>query len=71
VLLETFVDPLHFSGTCYRAAGWELLGRTTGEGLVRAGRHYQTSPKLIFVKPLQADFRRLLCSEQLQGRREL
>jgi len=71
LLLESFVDPLHFSGTCYRAAGWELLGRTTGEGLVRPGRHYRTSPKLIFVKPLQADFRRLLCSEQLQGRREL
>jgi hypothetical protein len=70
LLLETFVDPRHFSGTCYRAAGWELLGRTTGEGLVRPGRHYQTSPKLIFAKPLQADFRRLLCSEQLQGRRE-
>ena len=70
LLLETFVDPMHFSGTCYRAAGWELLGRTTGEGLVRPGRHYQTSPKLIFAKPLQADFRRLLCSEQIQGRRE-
>ena len=70
LLLETFVDPRHFSGTAYRAAGWELLGRTTGEGLVRPGRHYQTSPKLIFAKPLQADFRPLLCSEQLQGRRE-
>ena len=71
LLLETFVDPRHFTGTCYRAAGWELLGRTTGEGLVRPGRHYQTSPKLIFAKPLQADFRRLLCSDALQGRREL
>ncbi|MCP4283246.1 MAG: DUF4338 domain-containing protein, partial [Gammaproteobacteria bacterium] len=28
VLLETFVDPAHFHGGCYRAAGWELLGRT-------------------------------------------
>lgn len=71
VLLETFVDPAHFHGGCYRAAGWELLGRTTGEGLVRKGKQYQTSPKLIFVKPLQADFRRLLCSHQLKGRSEL
>lgn len=71
VLLETFVDPAHFHGGCYRAAGWELLGRTTGEGLVRAGRRYQTRPKLIFAKPLQADFRRLLCSDQLKGRTEL
>ena len=71
VLLETFVDPRRFQGSCYRAAGWERLGRTTGEGLVRTGRQYQTSPKLIFAKPLQADFRRLLCSNQLKGRTEL
>jgi len=71
VLLETFVDPAHFHGGCYRAAGWELLGRTTGEGLVRPGRRYQTSPKLIFAKPLQAVFRHLLCSDQLKGRTEL
>lgn len=70
MLLETFVDPRQFTGTCYRAAGWELLGRTTGEGLVRPGRHYQTHPKLIFAKPLHADFRRMLCSDQLQGRYE-
>ena len=71
LLLETFVDPTHFQGSCYRAAGWELLGRTSGEGLVRAGRRYQTRPKLIFAKPLQTDFRRLLCSDQLRGRTEL
>lgn len=68
LLLETFVDPARFRGTCYRAAGWACLGHTTGEGLVRPGRHYQTTPKLIFAKPLQADFRRLLCSDLLPGR---
>ncbi len=71
LLLETFVDPARFHGGCYRAAGWELLGRTTGAGLVRPGKQYQTSPKLIFVKTLHAEFRRLLCSDQLQGRAEL
>ena len=71
LLMETFVDPEHFTGVCYRAAGWECLGRTTGAGLVRAGKQYQTSPKLIFVKPLQADFRRLFCSNTLRGRTEL
>ena len=71
VLLETFVDPRRFQGSCYRAAGWELLGHTTGEGLVRPGKEYRTTPKLIFAKPLQADFRRLLCSDQLKGRTEL
>lgn len=71
LLLETFVDPARFRGSCYRAAGWTLLGRTSGEGLVRPGKHYQTSPKLIFAKPLQADFRRLLCSTRLKGTTEL
>ena len=71
LLLETFVDPAHFQGSCYRAAGWTLLGRTSGEGLVRPGKQYQTSPKLIFAKPLQADFRRLLCSTRLKGTTEL
>ncbi len=69
LLLETFVDPARFHGGCYRAAGWDLLGRTTGEGLVRPGKQYQTSPKLIFAKPLQRNFRRMLCSEQLQPRK--
>ena len=67
LLLETFVDPTHFQGSCYRAAGWALLGRTSGAGLVRPGKHYQTSPKLIFAKPLQANFRDLLCSDRLKG----
>ncbi len=71
LLLETFVDPAQFRGSCYRAAGWALLGRTSGEGLVRPGKQYQTSPKLIFAKPLQADFRALLCSKRLKGTTEL
>ncbi len=29
---ETFVDPARFAGTCYRAANWVWLGRTTGRG---------------------------------------
>jgi hypothetical protein len=28
--LETFIDPERFRGTCYRAANWVLMGRTTG-----------------------------------------
>lgn len=68
VLLETFVDPKRYQGTCYRAAGWIEVGRTTGEGLQRPGCTYSTTPKRIFVQPLVANFRELLCSESLQGR---
>jgi len=70
VLMETFVDPAEHRGTCYRAAGWTALGRTTGEGLVRPGRRYETSPKLVFVRPLVPDFRERLCSDGLRGRTE-
>lgn len=68
VLMETFVDPQQHAGICYQAAGWEMLGMTRGEGVIRPGRHYTTRPKCIFVKPLSRKFRSLLCSEQLQGR---
>lgn len=67
VLMETFVDPERFRGTCYQAAGWEMLGRTSGRGLVRAGRTYATTPKLVFVRPLHRGFRSELCSEKLVG----
>jgi hypothetical protein len=67
MLLETFVDPERFRGTSYEAAGWLKLGLTTGRGLVRAGRSYTTTPKLVFVRPLHRDFRAKLCSEELEG----
>ncbi len=65
VLLETFVDPERYRGTCYRASGWELLGQTTGEGKPRRGKHYETTVKLVFVRPLCRAFRDALCSEAL------
>jgi hypothetical protein len=34
--VETFVDPQRFRGTCYKAAGWEVLGPTRGHE-----RHWQ------------------------------
>lgn len=70
VLSETFVDPRHYHGSCYKAANWQYLGMTTGEGLARKGKSYSTTPKMIFVRPLARDFRSLLCSEQLKGREE-
>lgn len=67
LLLESFVDPRYYRGSCYKAAGWHYVGMTTGEGLVRPGAryHYTTTPKMIFGKPLDGEFRRLLCDPQL------
>ena len=63
VLLETFVDPERHHGVCYRAAGWTVLGETTGGGLKLRGHSYRTSKKLILVRPLVDDFREYLLSE--------
>lgn len=68
VLMETFVDPERYRGVSYQAAGWTLLGPTTGEGLRRPGCSYQTTPKLLYMRPLVRDFREQLCSNQLKGR---
>ena len=60
LLLETFVDPARFPGTLYRATNWQPLGLT--KGYRRMGDRYQpdSSPKRIFVYPLQRHARRLL-----------
>jgi hypothetical protein len=67
VLMETFVDGNYYSGTCYKAANWKYLGMTTGEGLVRNGKSYKTSPKYIFAIPLAKNFRKTLCSKKSIG----
>jgi hypothetical protein len=64
VVVETFVDPERYSGTCYRAANWIYVGDTTGTGLARHGKSYASSPKKIFVLPLVPDFRTVLCSDK-------
>jgi hypothetical protein len=61
LLLETFVDPQRYRGTCCRAAGWQVLGQTSGRGLARPGKTYRSHPRLVLVKPLQADWRERLC----------
>ena len=69
--LETCVAPDRFAGTCYRAAGGPALARTTGRGLARAGQSYPSTPKLIYVPGLAADFRPQLCGGPLARRVEL
>ena len=56
VLIETFVDPTHFAGTCYRAANWQCLGQTQGRGRLAPDHACRTSKKDIFVYPLQSDW---------------
>jgi hypothetical protein len=59
-MLETFIDPERFRGTCYRAANWLLLGRTTGRGKDDQTRRPNRSIKEILGLPLHRRFRELL-----------
>ena len=59
-LLETFVDPERFAGTCYRAANWMVVGKTTGRGKDSTSDRPNRSLKLVLVRPLHQRFRELL-----------
>lgn len=59
-MLETFVDPERFHGTCYRAANWVLLGRTTGRGKDDQTGRPNRSIKEVLGLPLHRRFRELL-----------
>jgi hypothetical protein len=59
-LVETFIDPARFGGTCYRAANWIYLGLSTGRGKDAPTKEPNRSLKQLWVYPLQPDFRRLL-----------
>jgi hypothetical protein len=63
-LLETFVDPERFAGTCYRAANWVSLGYTTGRGKDDLTHRANRSRKQVLVYPLHRRFRQLLGAEQ-------
>lgn len=61
--LETFVDRSRFTGACYRAANWRLVGQTTGRtrnDVVNRGP--LSSIKDVYVYPLARNFRRALCA---------
>jgi hypothetical protein len=59
-LLETFVDPERFRGTCYRAANWQFVGMTTGVGKASRTKVPDRSLKQTLVYPLVKDFRQRL-----------
>src|SRR5688572_23716512 len=53
LLVETFVDPQRFRGTCYKAAGWQRLGAT--QGFERNWQDFYVDTKHskeIWVRPL-------------------
>lgn len=61
--LETFVDTDRFKGTCYKAANWLYLGKTTGRGKNDLTHRPNRSVKAVWGYPLCPDFRQKLCHE--------
>lgn len=58
--LETFIHPARFAGTCYRAANWIRLGRTTGRGHNARTKKATQPVKELLALPLTPRFRQLL-----------
>lgn len=59
--LETFVDTERFKGTCYRAANWIYLGKTTGRGKNDQTHKPNRSIKAVYGYSLSKDFHKVLC----------
>ncbi len=69
LLAETFVDPRRFTGACYRAANWILLGKSRGFAKRQQSYRRHDLPKLVFVYPLHRRARALLGDPQWEPRR--
>jgi Domain of unknown function (DUF4338) len=60
VMLETFVESPRHKGTCYQAANWQRVGRTTGRGKTSTSHAAQLPIKDVWLYPLRRDFRSVL-----------
>jgi hypothetical protein len=58
--VETFVDTKRFKGTCYKAANWIYLGKTTGRGKNDHTMKPNRSLKAVYGYPLVKDFKEKL-----------
>ena len=63
VLVETFVDPKRFSGTCYRAANWVPIGQTVARPTAYRNGRVADGPKDIYLYPLKRNWKKVLCTE--------
>ncbi len=58
VLMETLVDEKRFKGTCYKAANWHYVGKTTGRGRMdKENKRHGAAVKDIYLYPLTKGFR--------------
>lgn len=60
VLVETFVDGARFRASCYKAANWSHVGKTSGRGRQDRHKHKRQSIKDIYVYALEKGWREKL-----------
>ena len=60
VLVETFIEQGRFPGSSYQAANWQALALTQGRGRQDTQHQCQRPRKVLWVYPLQKDFRQVL-----------
>jgi hypothetical protein len=66
LIVESFVDPQLFSGTCYKVSGWTLLGQTQGYGRCRQDFYPpHDRPKQLWVRELCPGARTILRGRNL------
>jgi uncharacterized protein DUF4338/transposase-like protein/transposase Tn5 family protein len=63
VLVETFVDPSRFAGTCYQAANWLRVGRTVARPTAYPNGKVAKGSKDIYLYPILGDWKQVLCEE--------
>ena len=72
LLAETFTDPESHAGTCYKAAGWEPVGKTVGFARHRCDFFtFHDHPKRLWLKPLAGEAQKKLCAPALAARHAL
>ena len=64
LLLESFVDPVKFTASCYKAGNWIRVGRTKGYAKQGAGYRYHGQIKEVYLYVVNRKFRKIFGCQQ-------